>query len=358
MDGRAPGPRRAGTRSELDPTAKPLVSGFSTGDFPLRLFLVNGNLVYEETHNAKEPTHPVGQQHDVVPRFTIQPGEVVRFRFLNGCSDNMIPLKVEGHPMHLLAMDGVNFPAPRQLDQLVLGPGNRAEFLVKGSSTPGLYGIFQEEQHMQFLVSDVKRLAEIEVAGDPVDMALPTKLPTSPRHYPLLPEGSYPQRTIVFGMKGPPASYNKVVGIDFFMTTDEKLANDFDELEVPATWEETDRSANLGLAYVDERVDLDGLKVGAIEEWTIEDNSHLSKSGSAEGHPFHLHETSFEVIERNGTKLPAEEITIQDTVWVPHMESVKIRLRFGENAVGKSVMHCHIIPHEDSGMMMNTLIVR
>lgn len=353
---------------ELDPMATPIVSGFSTGDFPLRLFLVNGTLVYEEVHNTdpEKPTEPVGHQHDVVPRFTLRPGEVARFRLLNGCSDNMIPLVVEGHTMHVLAMDGVSFPSVRQRDKVLLGPGNRIELLVKASSTPGTYAIKQEAQHEQFLASAEKKLAEIVVAGEPLDMPLPTKLPTSPRHYPLIPDGSYPQRTLFFGMYGPvfdmnnvPATYNKIVGIDFFMTTDKEVADSAEKLADPVTWEGTDPSANQGLAYVEERVDLDGLKVGTIEEWTIQDNSMVTMMhGSQEGHPFHLHETSFEVIEVNGKKLSSDEITIQDTVWVPHMQSVKIRLRFAENAVGKSVTHCHIIPHEECGMMMNTRVVR
>ncbi len=107
--------------------------------------------------------------------------------------------------------------------------------------------------------------------------------------------------------------------------------------------------------------------VGAVEEWTLQDNGGLmvpdpknpgmtKPGGSMEGHPFHLHETSFEVIEIDGKAVPADEITIQDTVWIPHGSKVKIRMRFEENAVGKSVMHCHIIPHEDSGMMLNTLV--
>ena len=75
-----------------------------------------------------------------------------------------------------------------------------------------------------------------------------------------------------------------------------------------------------------------------------------------EGHPFHLHETSFEVIEIAGKAVPTAEIRLQDTIWVPHGESVKIRLRFEDNAIGKSVLHCHLLPHEDSGMMLNTLV--
>jgi len=135
--------------------------------------------------------------------------------------------------------------------------------------------------------------------------------------------------------------------------TPDTVANDPDFLKNPGNWDGTVTPP--GLAYVEERVDVSDLKVGVIEEWTIQDNHKLS-GGSTEGHPFHLHAVSFEVIKRNGAAVSREEITIQDTVWVPHMESVTIRLRFRENAVGKAVMHCHILPHEDSGMMLNTLV--
>jgi FtsP/CotA-like multicopper oxidase with cupredoxin domain len=370
--------------------AHPLVvpylgSGFSTGDLPLRLFLVNGSLVYEETHNTGSPLKPLGHQHGAVPRYTAHPGEVVRFRFLNGCSENMIPLVVEGHDIHVIAMDGVNFPAPRKRKmvlvnkdpvepqvlpqalanaQVILGSGNRVEFLVKASSKPGVYGIWQSAHTGQFLQSDAKLLAEIEILDkEPKDMPLPTTLPTSSRHYPLMPNEKYKQRLIVFGMVFP-AQYNKVIGLDFFMTDNVEVATDLAKLSLPATWEETDISGNgnKGLAYMDERVDLT-LKAGDIEEWTIIDNGHLGNTppgmsgpGSQEGHPFHLHETSFEVIKIDDVSVPLEERTIQDTVWVPHGKSVTIRMRFRENAVGKSVTHCHIIPHEDSGMMMNILV--
>ena len=48
--------------------------------------------------------------------------------------------------------------------------------------------------------------------------------------------------------------------------------------------------------------------------------------------------------------------TIQDTVWVPPDQTAIIRIRF-KQWTGKTVYHCHIIPHEDVGMMANYLIV-
>lgn len=308
-------------------------SGFTTGDYPLRLFLVNGSPVFEETHNAANPTSPLGQQLSV-PRYQLRPGEVIRFRMLNGCSDNLIPLEVDGHTVYLIAMDGVNFPAPRARpytdgavdgqEQVLLAPGGRAEFLIQASATPGVYAIRQLAQKQQFLESQGKVLAEIEVSGEPVNMALPTSLPLPKRHYPLLKADEVKnRRNVTFDMHFP-ATQNLVVGLDFGIN-----GQMYDETVAP--WE---------------------LKLGTVEEWTIQDNGHQS-GGSSEGHPFHLHTNSFEVISIGGQAV--EPGTIQDTVWVPHNTPVVIRVKFKE-WTGKDVFHCHIIPHEDAGMMQNVLL--
>ena len=144
---------------------------------------------------------------------------------LNGGTDNMIPLEVQGHSMYLLAMDGVNFPAPRERaynpnavdgeEQVLLAPGGRAEFLIKGSTTPGVYSIMQLAQKQQFLESQAKVLAEIEISGDAMDMALPKSLPLPTRHYPLLKADEVKnRRDISFDMTFPPTQ-NLVVGLDF-----------------------------------------------------------------------------------------------------------------------------------------------
>src|SRR5688572_17846221 len=92
-------------------TNPPLASGFTTGDYPLRFFLVNGEPFFQEAHNPaqNQGQHPIPTPLPP-PQIEVAPGEVVRFRMLNACSDNMMPIVVEGHEMHLLALDGVNFP--------------------------------------------------------------------------------------------------------------------------------------------------------------------------------------------------------------------------------------------------------
>lgn len=325
-----------------------LKGGFTTGDYQLRFYLLNGRPFFQENHNTStqpgEYRHPVGKQ--LTPqRFTIAPGEVVRFRMLNACSDNFMPIVVEGHDMHLIAMDGVNFeqvvtmPAvlsttPKAVlmmaenasseSQVPIPPGGRAEFLIRGGN-PGIYKIVQLEQSQQFLRSDQKIVAEIEVSGVPKNMDLPTKLPSQRRYYPLIkPEEVKRVRNFVFSGVFPGVE-NPYVGMDFLINN-----NTYGEREVAAV------------------VPLEG-----VEEW------HIQVSGSAhdgaEGHPFHIHVNHFELISIDG-KPPAYTAPVLDTVWVPLNAVVVIRNRFRQFR-GKSVFHCHILPHEDTGMMANFLIL-
>jgi suppressor of ftsI len=322
-----------------------LQGGFTAGDYKLRYYILNGEPFFKETHNyaPNQGTHPVSTQLPV-QRFQMAPGEVVRFRMLNACSDNFMPIVAEGHEMHLIARDGVNFeqvmtiPAhpikqppvmtltPNTADrgQVAIPPGARAEFLIKAVDIPGIYKIVQLEQRQQFLQSDEKIIAEIEVTGPPKRMGLPTKLPTQRRYYPRIkPEEVKRVRNFIFSGVFPP-SENPYVGIDFLINN-----NVYEELSVPHV-----------------------CKLGSVEEWHIQVLG--AHHGGTEGHPFHVHVNHFEVISVDNK--PVTYAPVADTVWVPLKSSVVIRMRFKE-FIGKSVFHCHILPHEDTGMMSNFLIL-
>jgi len=307
-----------------------LTCGFTTGDYPLRYFLLNGEPFFKEVHNSNNPQQPLPTQLKP-PRFKIKPGEVVRFRLLNGCSDNYMPISLEGHPLYVLGFDGVNFNDVRIMPvstsaadaQLFLAPANRAEFLVKGAA-PGVYQMFQWEQNEQFLLSVRKTICEIEVVGDPVDMKLPTKLPVQKRYYPLIePSEIKNVREVQFGgaFLG---VLNPVVGVDFTINN---------------------------MQYQDKAIST-VVQLGDCEEWrlVVQGPHH----GGTEGHPFHIHEVTFEVISINGVLQPIG--TLKDTVWIAKDQIVIVRMRF-LGWPGKTVFHCHILPHEDTGMMQNFLIL-
>jgi FtsP/CotA-like multicopper oxidase with cupredoxin domain len=65
-------------------------------------------------------------------------------------------------------------------------------------------------------------------------------------------------------------------------------------------------------------------------------------------HPFHLHGFQFQVLDRNG--VPETQPRWEDTVNVPRHETARFIVRF-DNYPGRWMFHCHILSHEDGGMM-------
>lgn len=99
------------------------------------------------------------------------------------------------------------------------------------------------------------------------------------------------------------------------------------------------------------------LQVGQVEEWLLVNTSNVD-------HPFHLHQGDFAVMAVNTAPInyqnpftdatPYKYTSLRDTVTVPPGGSVAIRFRVPRE-LGKYVFHCHILPHEDAGMMMGLL---
>jgi suppressor of ftsI len=92
------------------------------------------------------------------------------------------------------------------------------------------------------------------------------------------------------------------------------------------------------MSRTDQRV-----KLGTVEEWTI-------RNEADERHSFHIHQTPFQVAEINGVAQPADGY--RDIVDVPIGGEVKVVIPFTDpSIVGRFVFHCHILSHEDRGMM-------
>ena len=89
---------------------------------------------------------------------------------------------------------------------------------------------------------------------------------------------------------------------------------------------------------------------GAVEEWTIQNTSY-------EVHEFHMHQIHFLVEEVNRVPIPKDKQQFYDTFQVPAWtgkgpySSIKVKMDFRGAVVGDYVYHCHILQHEDGGMM-------
>jgi FtsP/CotA-like multicopper oxidase with cupredoxin domain len=89
---------------------------------------------------------------------------------------------------------------------------------------------------------------------------------------------------------------------------------------------------------------------GAVEDWIIENRTF-------EVHEFHMHQIHFLLQERNGKPVPKSQQQFYDTIQVPYWTgrgrypNVRVRMDFRGNITGDFVYHCHILEHEDGGMM-------
>ena len=209
----------------------------------------------------------------------------------------------------------------------VLSPGNRMSLAVTAPTTPGTYyfmdGWGGEEARVNASGTGYYYvLATLVVEGDAVTTAAPVFAPQEAD--PLWKE--IPDVTRVFSLEQlAQVEDGGVINIDNFYVNGKK----FGEGVMPQ------------------------LEIGTVEEWTILNAGPLN-------HPFHIHQGVFIVTKINGfpidpdMKFPnanaANYVSPLDVIMVPAFGSVTIRFR-ALDFPGKYVFHCHILEHEDEGMM-------
>jgi suppressor of ftsI len=275
-----------------------------------------------------------------LPEFKVAPGEVVRLRFLNGTNYLPMPLALPGFETYAIAFDGVNLLEATKVDMSGAGvaevtpanmgtapiqlamSANRLEFMLRAPKEPGSYVLSSLATNgLYFEPYGKVDVARFVVSGAPVTMAVPGKLPVPTREYPVITEKEIVRHRKLVYAEGP--STKLLTGFEF--TLDGVLYDMMDATIRP--------------------------QLGTCEEWRIENSS-------SEGHSFHIHVNSFQLIAVNDK--PVEPMEVWDTFIVPPKTtavngSITMRIRFQE-WVGKTVFHCHILPHEDTGMMKNFLI--
>ena len=92
--------------------------------------------------------------------------------------------------------------------------------------------------------------------------------------------------------------------------------------------------------------------LGATEIWEFTNNTMV-------GHPIHIHDIQFNILDRNGAPPDAWETGWKDVVYVPPMGSARVISRFDDFADPEMpyMYHCHLLMHEDEGMMGQFLVV-
>jgi FtsP/CotA-like multicopper oxidase with cupredoxin domain len=245
------------------------------------------------------------------PIIRLRPGEVQRWRIVQAAHENNLRLALDDHLLHPIAYDGIPRSRFAGLESLVIGPGQRADVLVQAGA-PGAYEL-RAIANDQGYPSPTGLLAHVVVEGEPVTMGLPATLPESP----LAPIGDDEitgARTITFTAIEPEVPAAATYQEFSFLVDDRR----FDPNRVDQT-----------------------VRVGAVEEWTVVNDD-------TSDHVFHIHTNPFQVMAINDE--PVSETLWRDTVIVPGEGSLTFRSRFLD-FTGKTVLHCHMMNHEELGMM-------
>jgi FtsP/CotA-like multicopper oxidase with cupredoxin domain len=245
------------------------------------------------------------------PIMFIRPGETQRWRLLNATVSSLWQIQVEGHPLTLIAQDGNTLAQATTVDSVPIATAQRREVLIQGGR-PGVYRVtFQDLQGAFGTLPPPVTFAYLVVTGAAMT---PQPLPTT--LLPFLDLRTVPvdrQRSITFEIIGDPAA-TTFAGQGFVID-----GKPFDPNRV-------DQFATLG----------------ATEEWTVNNTSPVI-------HPFHIHINPYQVTQINGQ--PYDALSYEDTTPVlGNNGSITFRTRFLDFP-GTWVFHCHILGHEDGGMM-------
>ncbi|MEY4170387.1 MAG: hypothetical protein RLZ94_1460 [Actinomycetota bacterium] len=263
----------------------------------------------------------------VDPTMVIRPGESQIWRLGNMGNDGFLRISLEGHRFTVLAIDGVPVFDTWSTSEVLLSPGARAEVAVTGAADPGTYSLRTlGYDNGPFGQWQPQVLATVQVEGAP---AKPARAPASitPRPSWL---GDKPVKRRTFTLS---ESFSDATGPLFYINGEV-----FDHQDMHDPFE---------------------VEVDAVEEWVVRNDPSVAQGGAVEGHPFHIHVNHFVVVGR-GTWDPAtgkaltyrrvEPRAFEDTEQVLPNEYVVLKMKF-RRFTGKTVFHCHILLHEDMGMM-------
>ncbi|OGO56225.1 MAG: copper oxidase, partial [Chloroflexi bacterium RBG_16_72_14] len=259
----------------------------------------------------------------VNPRLTIVPGEVQRWRIVNACTARFFRLSLQGHVMHVVGTDGGLLDKPYPVTELLLSPGERADLLVKADQATASYrwlslpysrggmSALQQVTLMTLTYQAPRRKSAL-----PAPMAIPPVVDASARRMTAadtgMDFGMLPQRRLALTMG------MGAVGID-------------------------------GITYVDhEHCYMTMSDLGTWEVWEVVNESGMD-------HPFHHHTNSAQVLSINGGNAGYASLYTSAPAWkdvtiVPARGSVRLLMPVMDYA-GMAMIHCHIIEHEDIGMM-------
>ncbi len=300
---------------------------YGTDDIPLivqdKIFNADGSFNYPGTDfGVKGDTILVNGA--ITPMFNA-PAQFVRFRLLNGSNARFYNFGFsDNREFYQIGTDGGLLEKPLPLTRLMLTTGERAEILVDFSG--------EEDSEVKLLSysSEMDNINPVWASND-------------------LDKTTFDIMTITVNS----ATVNPITTLPTSLASINRLqeseankTRSF-ELNMGFSGPMTINGQSMDMERIDETVKLDD-----IEVWEISNISDLP-------HPFHIHDIQFLVLSRDGLPPSESESGWKDTVLVMPRETVKIITQFSDFADPDVpyMYHCHILEHEDAGMMGQFVVV-
>ncbi|WP_327365303.1 multicopper oxidase family protein [Streptomyces sp. NBC_01217] len=296
-----------GLRNHLPPSLR----GITEHTIGLKDFQIQRDSIKTHPLSIGAPTNRTvnGQKNPVI---NIRPGETQLWRLANIGANIYYKLRLPGIRFHVIAQDGIPVRKVYTQETLVISAGARFDVLVQGG-TPGT--------------------ARLET--------LPYNTGSA--------GNQFPQAVLATVVTGGPRTTRATIPTDFAPHEDLSHAT----IAAHKTVVYTENKAGTkffinGRLYDPHRIDFTSA-LGTVEEWSIRNNTD-------EDHSFHIHTNDFQLMSTNG-KAHDPSRGWHDTVNVPARGNIVMRIHFTD-FTGKTVLHCHILNHEDLGMMAILDIVR
>ena len=242
---------------------------------------------------------------EIAPYLSVEKG-LVRFRILNGSNATIFDLGLDnGQKFYQIATDGGFLEEAAELSSIIIGPSERAEILVDFSD-------YEDGQRVRISHGEWSFMEFVVDGGRQNDLTVPDTLAEIEW---LDPQDATRTREFVFLGMGHNVSIN---------------GKQFD------------------MHRVDEYVSL-----GDTEIWVV--SNQIGMGMMMENvHPFHAHGTQFQILDRDGNPPPVYERGWKDSFVVYPGETVTTIAKFRKP--GLFMYHCHILEHEDAGMMGQFLV--
>jgi bilirubin oxidase len=240
----------------------------------------------------------------VMPAIPIRRGEVQRWRIVNASAARIYRLAIPGQRLTQIGTDGGLIERPVDWPEILLANSERIELLVRGAATASDSTTLEDLPYDRYMPQtrpanweSRRRLLTLRYTDDaPVP---PMDIPRVLRHITPLDTMRVNRRVIVM-------SQGMLDG------------------------------KHMDMHRVDARA-----RLGTTEIWTIQNVVGMD-------HPFHLHGFHFQVLDRDGVPEPFR--SWKDTGNVPKHSSIRVVVHF-DDFPGRWMYHCHIMEHEDQGMM-------